>query len=105
MTSRGAVQSCDRKRDRLWVRFPPEEIKYLIFSFLCSDVEAKRGVEIKNGYSVKIKKKIYKIYHNLSVWYHTCISFYTYACVCVGLKGLNCYIYWTEKFTRVESLK
>ena len=36
---RGAgVQACDCKRDRLWVRFAPEELyivnKYLTFSFL-----------------------------------------------------------------------
>ena len=32
--SRGAgAQACDCKRDRLWVRFALEEMKYLIFSF------------------------------------------------------------------------
>ena len=32
--SRGAVaEVSDSKRNRLWVRFPFEEIKYLIFSF------------------------------------------------------------------------
>ena len=46
-SSEGA-QVCDSKRDRLWVRFPLEDMKYLftfIFSFLRSGVEAKRGVE------------------------------------------------------------
>ena len=28
------------------VRFPLEEMKYLIFSFLCSGVKAKRGVDL-----------------------------------------------------------
>ena len=32
-------QACDCERDRLWVQFPLEEIKYFIFSFL----QAKRG--------------------------------------------------------------
>ena len=27
------------KHDRLWIRFPLDEIKYFIFQFLCSDVE------------------------------------------------------------------
>ena len=37
--SRGAgAQARDCKRDRLWVRFQFEEIKYLIFSFHRSDV-------------------------------------------------------------------
>ena len=32
-TSRGAeAQACDCKKDRLWVLFPLEEIKYLISS-------------------------------------------------------------------------
>ena len=34
-----------RKRDRLWVRFPLEDIKYLISSYLQSSVEEKRGVQ------------------------------------------------------------
>ena len=38
------AQGCDCKRDRLWVEFPLEEIKYLIFLFLRSGVEAKRSV-------------------------------------------------------------
>ena len=32
--SRGAEPQCDCKRDKLWVRLPLEEIKYLIFLFL-----------------------------------------------------------------------
>ena len=42
------AQSCDSKRDRLWVRSLLEEMKYLlrfIFPFLRFGVEAKRGVE------------------------------------------------------------
>ena len=34
-----------QNHDRLCVRFPFEEIKYLIFSILRSGVEAKRGVK------------------------------------------------------------
>ena len=43
---RGA--KCDCKTDRLWVRYPLEEVKYLfkfISPLLRSGVEAKRGVE------------------------------------------------------------
>ena len=29
-------QGCDCKDVKLWIRFPLEEIKYLIFPFLCS---------------------------------------------------------------------
>ena len=39
---------CDCKTDWLWVRSPLKKMKYLlkfIFLFLCSGVEAKRGVE------------------------------------------------------------
>ena len=35
------------KCDWLWVRSPPEEMKYL-FSFLRSGVEAKRGVKFRH---------------------------------------------------------
>ena len=38
---------CDCKRDRSWVRFPLKKMKYLIFSFLHSVVEAMRGVECR----------------------------------------------------------
>ena len=38
------LQACESKRDRLWVRFPFREIKYLTFSFLRSGVEANGGV-------------------------------------------------------------
>ena len=41
----GAQGEWDFKRDRFWVRFPLEEMKYFIFSFLYSGVEAKAGVE------------------------------------------------------------
>ena len=34
------------KRDRLWVRFPLEEIKYLILSYPRFGNGAKRGVEM-----------------------------------------------------------
>ena len=48
--SRGAgVQACDCKRDRLWVRFPLEEMKHLIFSFLPFGVEAKRRVKFRHS--------------------------------------------------------
>ena len=33
----------DCRHDRLWVRFPPKDMKYLIFSFL--RVDAKCGVD------------------------------------------------------------
>ena len=36
-------KKCDSKCDRFWVRYLLEEMKYLIFSFLRSSVEAKRG--------------------------------------------------------------
>ena len=35
-------QACDYKGDRLWVRFLLEKMKYLILSFLRSDVQVKR---------------------------------------------------------------
>ena len=37
------------KRDRLWIRFPNEEMKYFIFSFRRSDNEAERGVEFRHS--------------------------------------------------------
>ena len=40
--SRGAGK-WDCKRDKLWVRFPSKEMKYLIFLFF-GVVEAKRGI-------------------------------------------------------------
>ena len=46
--SRGAgMQECVYKYMLYWVRFPLEEIKDLIFSFLRSGVEAKRGDKFK----------------------------------------------------------
>ena len=35
------------KRDELWILFSLEEMKYLIFSFLRSRVEASRGVKFR----------------------------------------------------------
>ena len=43
------VQACECKRDRLWVRFSLEITKYLIFSFLNSNVEAKCGVDFRHS--------------------------------------------------------
>ena len=46
------AQACDCKRNRLWVRFPLDEMKHLfkfIFSFLRSGVEAKRGIEFRHS--------------------------------------------------------
>ena len=37
------------KGDRLWVRFPFEEMKYFIFSFTRSAEEVKRGVELRHS--------------------------------------------------------
>ena len=45
--SRGA-QACDCKRDRLWVQFPLEEMKYLTLSFPRSGNELKRDVEFRH---------------------------------------------------------
>ena len=36
------AQACDYRRGRLWIRFPLEDMKYLIFSFPCSGNGAKR---------------------------------------------------------------
>ena len=66
------AQANDCKRDRLWIRFPLEDIKYFIFSFLCFIVEVKRGgkwgseclniqlldFRLHAGYSAKLKKNI-----------------------------------------------
>ena len=43
------MQVCDRKRGRLWVRFPHEETTYLIFSFPRFSIEAKRGAEFRQS--------------------------------------------------------
>ena len=49
-TSRGAgAQACDCQRDRFYVRFPPEEMRYFIFSFLPSGDETKRGVVLRHS--------------------------------------------------------
>ena len=42
--SDAGAQERDCEHYRTWVRFPLEEIKYLIFLFLRSGVEAKNGV-------------------------------------------------------------
>ena len=47
-TSHGVGSAkCNCKHERLWVRFPLQKNKYLIFSFHGSGVEAKRGVEFR----------------------------------------------------------
>ena len=52
VSSRGTgEQACNCKCDRLWVRFSTDEIKYLIFLFLRSGVEAKHGVEFRHSVS------------------------------------------------------
>ena len=74
---------CDCKRDRLWVRLPLQEMRYLIYPFLRSSVKAKRGVEFRHltpntftilplpillmaKYSVKLEKKyINSISHSI----------------------------------------
>ena len=38
------AQTCDCKRDWLWVRFPLMEIKYLIFSLLHSGSTQRRAL-------------------------------------------------------------
>ena len=42
-------RKCDFIRDSLWVRFPFEVLKHLIFSFLCSGVEAKCKFEFRHS--------------------------------------------------------
>ena len=47
--SRGAaVQACDCKHARLWVRFTLKEIKYLIFSFPRFGNKVKRDVDFRH---------------------------------------------------------
>ena len=54
--SRGAgTQTCDCKLDRFWVRFPLEETKYLILSFIRSGVEAKRAVKFRHSHAMPRK--------------------------------------------------
>ena len=49
------------KPDRLWVRSPLGEMKYLIYSFLLSGNEVKRSVEINHAYDApKIGRKMRK---------------------------------------------
>ena len=43
------AKACDYKHDRLWVRFPLEEMKYKYFLFLRFGVEAKRGVRFHHS--------------------------------------------------------
>ena len=42
-------------RDRMWVRFLLEEIKYFIFNFFRSVDVAKRGVGFRNAYRIRWK--------------------------------------------------
>ena len=71
----------DYEIDWLWVRYPPEEMKYLftfLFSFLRSGVKAKRGVEFRHSIrnASKIPRKVGTEWRNtkfplptlLSVW-------------------------------------
>ena len=37
------------RHDKLWIQFPLGKIKYLLFSFLRSGVEVKRGVESRHS--------------------------------------------------------
>lgn len=39
----------ERLRQKFWFKFPLEGMTFLIFSFFCSSVEAKRGVEFCNS--------------------------------------------------------
>ena len=54
------AQACNRKNDRLWVRIPIEKKKYLIFSILRSDGEAKLAVEIRHSTrnTITIRRKV-----------------------------------------------
>ena len=58
-----SATKCDCKTDWLWIRFPLEELKYLlkfIFPFLRSGLEAKRGVEFCHSTrnASKIRQKV-----------------------------------------------
>ena len=56
--SRGArAQVCDCKCDRLSVRLPLEVLKYLIFLFLHSGVEAKRGYKFRHSMPLEFGEK------------------------------------------------
>ena len=46
------AQVCDFKRDRLWGRFPIEEIMYLIFSFHRSCNDIKRGLDSATEHTI-----------------------------------------------------
>ena len=43
------TQACDCKRDSLWVPILLAEMKYFIFSFIRSGVQAKGGVEFRHS--------------------------------------------------------
>ena len=45
----GAQATVKANEDEVRVRSSFEEMKYLIFSFLCFGVEAKRGVEFRHS--------------------------------------------------------
>ena len=51
------TKACDCKCDRLRVRFPLEEMKYLIFLFLRSSAAVKRGVRFRR-FSTRIAFRI-----------------------------------------------
>ena len=57
--SRGAgAQACDYKRDWLWVRFPFEEMKYIIYiSISHSSVEVKHSIEFRHSKSSEFDGK------------------------------------------------
>ena len=47
---RGAeTQAYDCEYDKLWIRFPLEEMKYLLFSFIGSSVEAHNGIKFRHS--------------------------------------------------------
>ena len=49
-TSCGAgALACDYKHDRVWVRFPPEEMRYLIVLFFCCGVQVGNGIVLTLG--------------------------------------------------------
>ena len=58
---------CDCQRDRLWVRFPLEEMKYLIPSLPCSSKEHGMPTDFigmclntRLGYNMNLKNKLKK---------------------------------------------
>ena len=56
--SHGAcIQTWNCERDKLWVRFQLEEMKYLIFAFVRFDVETKHGVPPLNTQNLQNSAK------------------------------------------------